>query len=163
MRAFSRLTLAGVVALLIASPWVARPVAAAELCQTQSSAADGARPKSHKWWSAEESKTEFGLTPAQSRELEAIFQSFLPALKSSKQDIDRYQREVSRLLSEASASEAIVLQAIDRLEAAQSGLSRTRTLMLFRMYRVLSPEQRAKVKQFHERQAQESGAPSARR
>lgn len=163
MRAHFFLTLAGVVALATASPWAARPLSAAELCQAQPAKSDGARPKSHKWWSAEDSKSEFGITPAQSRELEGIFQSFLPTLKSSKQDIDRYQREVSRLLSEASASEVVVLQAIDRLEAAQSGLSRTRTLMLFRMYRVLSPEQREKVKQFHERQAQETGSTSARR
>jgi Spy/CpxP family protein refolding chaperone len=159
MRALPSLSAFAIVLATVAGG--ARPVGAAELCQDVK--AEGAKARSHKWWSSEEGKAEFGITPAQSKELEGIFQSFLPALKSSKADIERYQREVSRLLSEASASEAVVLQAIDRLEAAQSGLSKTRTLMLFRMYRVLTPEQRAKVKQFHERQAQEPGSATARR
>ncbi|HEY8550467.1 MAG TPA: periplasmic heavy metal sensor [Vicinamibacterales bacterium] len=166
MRAFPLLCLA---ALLCAGP--ARPVEAAtgpsvaEECQEAAGKDKHASPpkRSHKWWASEEGRAAFGITDEQSKELEAIFQSFLPALRSSKADIDRYQRDVSRLLSEASASEAVVLQAIDRLEAAQSGLSRTRTLMLFRMYRVLSPEQRAKVKAFIEGPSHDSGSPSTRR
>ena len=42
-----------------------------------------------------------------------------------------------------------LLQATDRLEAARNELSRTRTLMLFRIRRVLTDEQNLKIKAMH--------------
>ena len=57
----------------------------------------------------------------------------------------------------------MVVKAIDQLEAAQSALSRTRTIMLYRMYRLLSPEQRAKVQAYYERKAKEPDSQSVRR
>ena len=57
----------------------------------------------------------------------------------------------------------MVVKAIDQLEAAQSALSRTRTIMLYRMYRLLSPEQRAKVQDYYERKAKETNGQSVRR
>jgi len=40
---------------------------------------------------------------------------------------------------------------IDRLEAVRSEISQTRTLMLFRMRRLLSAEQRAKMDEMHQK------------
>jgi Spy/CpxP family protein refolding chaperone len=118
---------------------------------------------SHKWWSSEEGRAAFGISEEQSRGLEAIFQSMLPALKAAKADIDQHKKALSRLLSEARASEAEVVQAIDRLEAANSSLSRTRTLMLYRMYRLLTPEQRAKVQAHYDQRASDSESRPVRR
>ena len=87
----------------------------------------------------------------------------LPTLHANKADVDRYQKELTRLLSEASAKESVVLQAIDQLESAQSALSRTRTIMLYRMYRSLRPEQRVKVQAYYERKAKEPAGQSTRR
>ena len=42
-----------------------------------------------------------------------------------------------------------LLQATDRLEAARNELSRTRTLMLFRIRRVLTDEQNIKINAMH--------------
>ena len=123
-------------------------------------AADAAKAqKNHKWWRSEEMRAEFGITDAQSVELERIFQSFVAALKSGMTDVDRYQKDVSKLMAESSASEVDVIQAINRLEAAKADLGRTRSLMLFRMYKVLTPEQRAKVKKFHEQMNAAPGGP----
>jgi Spy/CpxP family protein refolding chaperone len=121
-------------------------------------AAEAAKAKM-KWWRSDEMRAEFGITDAQSVELERIFQSFVAALKSGMMDVDRYQKDVSKLMAEPSASEVDVIQAINRLEAAKADLGRTRSLMLFRMYRVLSPEQREKVKKFHEQKDAAANAP----
>ena len=43
-----------------------------------------------------------------------------------------------------------MLQAAERVEAARAELSRTRTLQLFRMRRVLTDEQNAKIKEMHD-------------
>src|SRR5262245_14477167 len=122
-------------------------------------AADAAKAKNHKWWRSDEMRAEFGITDAQSAQLEGIFQSFVAALKSGMTDVDRYQKDVSKLMADPAASEVDVIQAINRLEAAKADLGRTRSLMLFRMYRVLTPEQRVKVKRFHEQKDAAASAP----
>ena len=124
---------------------------------------DGQKSRSSKWWSSDEGRAEFGLSDAQTRDLEAVFQQVMPTLHANKADVDRYQKELTRLLSEASAKESVVLQAIDQLESAQSALSRTRTIMLYRMYRLLRPEQRVKVQAYYERKAKEPAGQSTRR
>ena len=126
-------------------------------------AAEQAAGKSHKWWASEEGRREFGLSESQSRELEAVFQSVLPTLKALKGDVNRYQKELSTLLGDVKAREADVALAVDRLESAQSALSKTRTLMLFRMYRLLTPEQRAKVQAHYDRRPKESESKDGRR
>jgi Spy/CpxP family protein refolding chaperone len=123
--------------------------------------ADKNRP--YKWWLSEDGKKEFGISEQQSRELEALFQQILPTLKANKSELDKQEKALDRLLADGGSSETAVAQAIDRAEAARSALSRTRTLMLFRMYRLLTPEQRAKVQAYYERKAQEADGRTARR
>jgi Spy/CpxP family protein refolding chaperone len=118
----------------------------------------------YKWWLSPEGKKEFGISEQQSKELEAQFQQMLPTLRANKSELDKQEKTLNQLLGNASSSEPTVAQAIDRVEAARSALSRTRTLMLYRMYRLLSPEQRAKVQAYYERKAQEAdGRTAARR
>ena len=64
-----------------------------------------------------------------------------------------------KIMAEGSSSEVDVLHAIDKLEAAKASLARTRMLMLYRMYRVLSPDQRIKVKRYHEQKDAAASAP----
>lgn len=126
-------------------------------------AQDEKNKRSHKWWLAEESRAEFKITDQQSRDLEAVFQQLLPVLKTNKADLDREEKVLTQLLGAAASNEATVMQAIERVETARSALSKTRTLMLYRMYRLLSAEQRAKVQAYHERKAQEGNGLSTRR
>lgn len=105
----------------------------------------------HKWWLSERVKAEVGLTDQQSQEIEGIFQAVLPDLRVHKDELDRLEREVSRLLGEGEPNEVVAVQAIDRVETARASLNKARTLMLLRMYRVLSPEQRVKLRSFHQR------------
>ena len=117
-------------------------------------AAQGAPPTSraerHKWWLSDEVKTQVGLTPQQSQELEGIFQSELPRLRSGWAELDRLEQDLSRLMTDSAADENRVSAAVDRAESARATLNKTRTLMLFRMYRVLTPDQRVKLKSFHD-------------
>jgi Spy/CpxP family protein refolding chaperone len=94
---------------------------------------------------------ELGLTADQSRELESIFQATLPAMRTDKDEIERQEQVLSRLMNEARISEAEIGQAVDRVEATRARASKTRLLMLYRMYRVLTPDQRQKLKGLHQR------------
>lgn len=122
-------------------------------------AAEAAAKAKAKWWRSPELRAEFAITDAQSTELDRIFHSFYASLKSGMADVDRYHKDVSKIMSEGSSSEVDVLHAIDKLEAAKASLARTRMLMLYRMYRVLSPEQRIKVKRYQEQKDAVASAP----
>jgi Spy/CpxP family protein refolding chaperone len=105
----------------------------------------------HKWWTSAEIKAEIGLTDAQSRAVEEIFQAVRPQLRAGWEELDRLEREVARLMTEDATDENRISAAIDRTESARASLNKTRTLMLYRMYRVLSPAQRVKLHAIHER------------
>jgi Spy/CpxP family protein refolding chaperone len=113
----------------------------------------------HKWWRSEEMRAQFAITDAQSAKLDEIYHSFYASLKSGMADVERYQKEVSKMMAEGSSSEADVLHAIDKLETGKARLARQRMLMLYRMYRELSPEQRIKVKKFQEQKDAAASAP----
>ncbi|MPY87628.1 MAG: periplasmic heavy metal sensor [Luteitalea sp.] len=110
--------------------------------------------KARKWWRWDLCKAEVGITDEQSDKLEAIFQSFVPDLHRQKGELDRRETHLSTLLVEGSKEEK-VREAIDRVEDARSDLGRSWALMLYRMYKVLSPDQRRKLKAFSERHNQE--------
>jgi Spy/CpxP family protein refolding chaperone len=93
------------------------------------------------------------LTAAQTAEIERIFQSVRDELRAEKAELEKQEAALSRLLSESNDNEAVVVRTVDRVEAARSALAKTRTLMLYRMHRLLSPEQRARLDAFEREQA----------
>lgn len=116
-------------------------------------AATGGGPKPSKWWQNPACKSRVGLTEAQTTEIERIFQSVREELWSEKRELERQEAALSRLLADRDADEAVVVRTIDRVEAARSALAKTRTLMLYRMHRLLSPEQRIRLESFEREQA----------
>jgi Spy/CpxP family protein refolding chaperone len=104
-----------------------------------------------KWWQSDRVKAEAGLSDEQSAQLETLFQATLPKMRAEKEELDRQERELAALMSGAGDDESGVSQAIDRVEAARSRANKTRVLMLYRMYRVLTPDQRQKLEAIHER------------
>jgi Spy/CpxP family protein refolding chaperone len=109
-----------------------------------------------KWWQHEHFISELRLTPEQSDRIEQVFQASWPALKGAKHDLDRLETELSHLIAEGTASETKVLKQIDRVEASRSVMGRTRSLMLYRMHQVLTPEQRSRLKELNEAKERES-------
>lgn len=114
-------------------------------------ASEGQRPS--KWWQNPVCKARVGLTGAQTAEIERIFKSVLDELRAEKAELERQEAALSRLLAGSNDDEAVVVRTIDRVEAARSALAKTRTLMLYRMHRLLSPDQRAKLDAFEREQA----------
>jgi Spy/CpxP family protein refolding chaperone len=114
------------------------------------------QPRSrHKWWQDDAVKAELGLSEKQSSDVEAVFQASLPRMREFKRRLEALEDELSRTIRERTADEAAVAALIDRVEAARSELSKERTLMLYRMHRLLTPEQNAKLKAMSERRKRE--------
>ena len=102
-----------------------------------------------KWWQTERFKKELALTQEQINRIEGIYQTTVPLLRSQKDAVDRREEKLSKVIQDPKSDEPTVRQAIDRLEAARSEISRTRNLMFFRFRRVLTDEQNLKINAMH--------------
>ena len=108
-----------------------------------------------RWWQSERFKKELALTQEQITRIEGIYQSTLPLLRAQKEAFDRREEKLSKIIDDPKSDEAAVVQAADRLEAARNEMGRTRTLMFFRIRRVLSDEQHLKLNAMHEHDRKE--------
>ena len=104
-------------------------------------ATDANAAQRFKWWQSGEVQAEIGLTEEQETDLEAIFQAIRPKLRELMQRLEREEDELTRIMHAMQAEEWEVALQIDKVEAARSALSKTRTLMLYRMHRTLTAEQ----------------------
>lgn len=118
-------------------------------------AAARAQGFSFKWWQAERFQKELALTAEQITRIEAIFATHEPSLRAQKGALDKLEYKLSKAIADPKSDEATVLQAFERLEGARADLSRTRTLQLFRIRRVLTDEQNVKLKEIHDRDRKE--------
>lgn len=101
-----------------------------------------------KWWQHENFKRELGLTPEQSARLEEIFQATTPGLRAQKKTLDRAEAVLERLVE--TGDDASVMQQVDVVETARAELSKSRTMMLLRMRRILTSDQRVKLTALHQ-------------
>ena len=104
-----------------------------------------------KWWKSESFKRELSLTSDQSDRIEQIFQTSFGTMRATKRELDREEASLSRLMADPAVDEADVSRSIDRVEAARCVLSKERTLMLYRIHRILSTDQRAKLEELDQR------------
>ena len=94
-----------------------------------------------KWWQSDAVASEIGLTEEQGADIEAIFQSLRPRLRELAHRLHREEDELTAIMHAMQAEEWEVALQIDKVEAARGALSKTRTLMLYRMHRTLTAEQ----------------------
>ena len=117
----------------------------------------------HRWWQSTEMKAELGLTDEQSESLEDIYQSSLPDLRSLMQELNQEEAELSELIDAMEADEWEITLQIDKVESARSALSKTRILMLYRMHRELSLDQRDAMREWNENNGRRPRRPSPNR
>ena len=92
------------------------------------------------WWKDPKVVQELMLSADQSTRIDNIFQGVFPQLRLKREELDRQEAELSRLL-EANADEATVLRQVDKVEGVRGSLNKARTLMLLHMRQVLTPKQ----------------------
>lgn len=105
--------------------------------------------QSFAWWKSDQFQKEVGLTTDQCTRIDNVFQGAIPRLRQTKQDLDQQEAELSRLI-ETNADEKLVTRQVDKVEATRATLNKMRTLMLFHMHQVLTPEQLVKFKAAHD-------------
>jgi Spy/CpxP family protein refolding chaperone len=113
-------------------------------------AAEPAWAQGFKWWQSDRFQQELALTLEQIGRLEETFQSMQPTLKSEKETLDKHESRLSKVINDPRADEAKVLEVLERVESARGQLSKSRTLLAFRMRRILTADQNVKFKALHE-------------
>ncbi len=146
--------------LLSGAPAAAAPIDCSQQAGSQKPDAGpqrGATPPSDnhdsrfQWGKIQESRTELGITDQQSKSIDDIFQSTRPQLKSAKDELDQLDATVSRMMKDGSADVETVRRQVAQLEQARAKLNQARTMMLYRMHQVLTPQQRVKLNAMFER------------
>ena len=102
------------------------------------------------WWRDAQFQRDLSLNTDQTTRIENLFQSTIGSLRAKKAELDQLEEELSRLIA-ANADEATVIKQVDKVESIRSSLNKIRTLQLLRIRQVLTPDQRMKLNQIHDR------------
>ena len=108
----------------------------------------------YRWWRDDAVRHELKLTGSQVDTLETLFVSTLADRRALRRELDRLEEYVEQLLTRGEDDDARALDAITRLETTRARRNAARTMMLFRMYRTLSAEQRRKLKRLTDPQTE---------
>ncbi len=117
----------------------------------------------HQWWQSDEVKTLLELTDSQSVRLDKLYRRSVPKQRESMRRLNAERRRLSRLIGDMNVEEIDVTRQIDRVEAARSELSKSRLLLVFRMYRVLTEPQRATLNEWVKREPDEQSPTRSKR
>jgi len=103
-----------------------------------------------KWWQDAKFKTDLGLTADQCKRMEDVYQGVRPRMTSDKEGLDQLEKQLSEVISAGVLPEADVVKLIDQVETARAQLGKVRTLMIYRLRQLLTPDQRIKMRALHE-------------
>lgn len=105
----------------------------------------------YRWWHNDAIRGELELTRSQVDTIDTLFVSTLEERHALRRELDRHEEYVEQLLARGDIDDTQAIEAITRLEATRARRNAARTVMLFRMYRVLSTEQRRALKRLTDR------------
>ena len=106
------------------------------------------KPDEHRgpwiWWKDESAKAELKLTAEQVAEVDRIFQANMARAKPLREEIAQLEAALNQTMRANTAEVSVVSQQVDKVESKRAELNKMRVLMLYRMHRVLTPEQNAR-------------------
>ena len=98
-----------------------------------------------KWWIDKKDRAELEISDQQSATIEAIWRKSLKERAATRDRLEQLEAALSRMMLDPAVDETAVAAQIDKVEAARTEANKARVLMLFRMNRVLNPDQRQKL------------------
>ncbi len=118
---------------------------------------DAQKPSQPKvpWWKEAAVVNELRLTPDQSTRIDAIWHKREIAMHTVSKDYERQRDELNRLMAERKVGVDVIGVQHDRVEAQRTTLNKSRTIMIYQMSLVLSPEQNTALKAYFERSRRE--------
>lgn len=105
-----------------------------------------------KWWIDPGDRAELGITDQQSTEIDQIFESTVPEQRKNHRELEQLEKTLSEMMKKNNTADlATVTQLVDKVESLRAKVNRTRTLMLYRINLILTPEQISKLQVMRER------------
>jgi Spy/CpxP family protein refolding chaperone len=97
-----------------------------------------------KWWIDAELRRELGITDQQSTAIEQVWQRSLAQRAETRDRLDKADAVLQKMILDGADEPAFTAQ-LDRVEAARLEANKSRMLMLYRMNKQLTQDQRAKL------------------
>jgi Spy/CpxP family protein refolding chaperone len=102
-------------------------------------------PPRWKWWLHPDSKRELRLTEAQSKKINEIWDTTAPKQRDKMHELSQLEESLAKIIKENTADVGVVTQLVEKVERLRAETATTRTMMIYRMHLLLTPEQREKV------------------
>lgn len=117
---------------------------------TQKPSQPGDRPQQPRgprfnWWEDANLRTEVGISERQAGKIKTIFEVEMVKLRAMREDLEKQRDLLGQTMKDEKATLALVTEQVERIGEIHAAMYRTRELMLYRIYRVLSPEQRKRL------------------
>ena len=106
-----------------------------------------------KWWLYD--RAELGITDRQSADIDRIFEETIPGQRAKREELERLEGALAIVVKENRADVATVAQKVEQIESLRAELNKTRTVMLYRINLLLTPDQRAKLERLRARRDDE--------
>lgn len=110
------------------------------------------------WWNDAEVQKELGLTADKVKQINDIYVRRNSELRPIAHEHQKAWSELDKMTRERVVDESTYQMQVMRVEQARARLSESRTVMLYRMYRTLSPEQHQKLQDIFARRAERSNS-----
>ena len=137
------------------------PVQSAPTEARQEKRGDGHQRRS--WWKNPRDMAEIGLSPAQSAEIDRIFHTEVEKMKPLRAIVTELERGLDATMRANTTDIAAFARQVEQVEQRRAELNKARTVMLYRMRRVLNAEQNVKFQAFYDRQEAERKKDADRR
>jgi Spy/CpxP family protein refolding chaperone len=120
--------------------------------EVQSSGRGAAPPTlSWEWWNDADVQKELGLAAEKIERINSFYARRNAELRPVVHEYQKQLAELDKLTRERLVDPETYLVQVLRVEAARSRLSESRTMLLYRMYRELTPEQHRKLQDMMDR------------
>jgi|SoiMethySBSTD1v2_1073268.scaffolds.fasta_scaffold2407796_1 Spy/CpxP family protein refolding chaperone len=96
------------------------------------------------WWKNAKDIAELNLTPQQSAKIDEIFQKVMEQARPLRMEVQNLEKNLDAIIREAKMEVGAFTLEVDKIEGKRAELNKMRTVMLYRMRRVLNAEQNAK-------------------
>lgn len=114
------------------------------------------------WWNDADVQKELGLAPEKIERINAFYARRNAELRPVVHEYQKQLAELDKMTRARVVDEGTYLVQVMRVEAARGRLSESRTMLLYRMYRELTPEQHGKLQDILDRRYNRRGGSSAR-
>ena len=107
------------------------------------------------WWKDEKARAEIGFSLEQAAEIDKIFRTTMEKAKPLREEVNALEKALSQTMKANTADLSVVTQQVDKVENKRAELNKLRIVMLYRMHRVLTPEQNTRFQAYLERREAE--------